>query len=83
MKKIEALLGRFKDLDIPDKEVRMEVSAALLKIINTEIDIKNISIKRRIAYIKSDSSLRSEIFMNKNKILALLSLRGVAIDNLR
>lgn len=69
MEKIGNLLGRFKNIGIPNETARNYVAEAIYSELGEKIDFKNISIRNGVAYVKCDSSAKSEIFIQKEKIL--------------
>lgn len=69
MLKINNYLEKFKNISVPSEGVRKDVSQAIKDEIGLELEVKNISIKNMVIYVKCDSSAKSEIFLRKNKIL--------------
>ncbi len=73
MEKINTLLERFKKITIPNEAERRSLAEIILEETKIEIEIKDISIKNYIAYIKSSGGVKSEIFIKKRKILDKLN----------
>ena len=73
MDNINKFLERFKKITIPGESVRIKTAEILSAEFGEEIKIEDISIKINILFIKtSDASLKSEVFLKKNKILGKL-----------
>ena len=69
---IEKYLERFKNITLPDEAVRKAVVGAILAEMNINIEFKDVSIKNHVAYVKGDPTTRSELFLNKKRILSKL-----------
>ncbi|MBI3632347.1 MAG: hypothetical protein HY225_02775 [Candidatus Vogelbacteria bacterium] len=84
MEKISSFLERFKNLGIPDEKTRYLVADAIWTAVQEKIDVKNISLKNHVVYIKCDSSTKGEIFIKKKKILEIIQTKegegSVVID---
>lgn len=69
MQNISNLLERFKKIKIPNETVRKEILEIIKYTTGADVDFKNISVKEGIVYIKLAGAAKSEIFLNKKKIL--------------
>ncbi len=70
MEQISNLLKRFSKIGRPDILVREAVSKSIKKLLNTDIDPKEINVRNGIIYIANNSSsLKSEIFLKRNLLL--------------
>jgi len=69
MQKISNLLEKFKKLLGSSVDSRRIFIDSVKNIINIELDPKSVEIKDVVAYIKGGSSLRNELFFNKERIL--------------
>ncbi len=69
MQKIKDLLVRFRDLKIPNEEIRNKISVVVEEVSGIKLDIKSITVKDKVAYVSAGAMIKSEIFMNKKKII--------------
>ncbi len=69
MEKIGSFLERFKDIAIPDEAIRNNLSDIILSLTGEKINFRNISIKDGVARIVCSPSIKSEIFIQKARIL--------------
>ena len=70
MKKIDGFLKRFEKITIPDESVRLKTAEILSSEFGEEIKKEDISVKNGIIFIKTkDASLKSDIFLKKQKII--------------
>lgn len=71
---ISGYLGKFFAITPPKKFYQGEVIKALNEILNINLSEKDIEYRFGIIYIKKNNpTIRSEIFLNKEKILRILS----------
>jgi hypothetical protein len=69
MQNINSYLDKFKNLAVPNESIRKDVAGIIKNEIGIDLEIKDISIKNMVAYIKGGSAVKSEIFLRKKKIL--------------
>lgn len=77
MAEIKDFLGQFKkflDKDFLEKELILKV---IYKVINIEIKKEDIKVKNNILILKSNPYLKSEISLNKEKILKEFKKEGI------
>lgn len=66
---INDFLIKFKHVTLPNETKRNILSKSIFKILNIDINIKNISLENNTVYIKTNSFIKNEIFLHKNEIL--------------
>ena len=68
MKNISFYLSKFKDIDDP-LLIKKIIILSIKKTINKDIELDEIEIKNGIITINSNSYIKAEIFLKKEKIL--------------
>ncbi len=69
---ISSFFNRVKKITLPDGSVRRTTSEILKEVIGVSVDISHISVERGSLRIKSNSLIKSEIFLHKEQILQIL-----------
>lgn len=69
---IISFFDRFKKITLPNESVRRTTSEVLKEVLGVNVDISQISVERRDLKIKSNSFIKSEIFLHKEQILQSL-----------
>ena len=69
---IQTFLERFKKITPPDAELRTHLSRAIKEVVGVDVAEVNIQIKNNIANLKIKPLYKSEIFIKKEKILAMM-----------
>ncbi len=72
MQKITNFLQRFKGIALPNERERTAILTVIKKEVGIDLNLKDITVRNSIAYIKATGIARSEIFLNKRKILSEL-----------
>ncbi len=72
MQKITNFLQRFKEIALPNERERVAVKGVVQSELGIDLSIKDITIRNSVAYINGTGVTRSEIFLNKRKILSEL-----------
>lgn len=75
MENIAKFLEKFMGLAAPNEKPRRMIVEVIENLLGSKLEMKDVSIKENIAYIKGGSHLRSEIFLNKEKILEAIRER--------
>lgn len=85
MDRVGNYLEKFKKLAAPHEEVRKILSQAIEGVAGIKIEARDISVRGTVAYIGVAAALKSEIFLNKKKILGSsgLSVGGEKITDIR
>lgn len=73
MKEISGFLNRFNNIAIKEIRKREIISMEINNLIKQKIDIKDLSINNGVLIIKGNQTLKSEIFLKKEKLLDLIS----------
>ncbi len=66
---IDDFLVKFRKITIPDNEIRIYISEVIFDILKLKIEKYNIKISNNSIFIKTDNIIKTEIFLNKNRIL--------------
>ncbi len=69
---ISKLLENFKKITPPDYYIKNSVASVIKDVSGFNLNKKNISYRNGIVYIKTKQSYKSEIFINKQKIISIL-----------
>lgn len=69
---IDSFFNRFKKITPPDYVVRTTSAEVLKEVIGVSVDILNISVEGENLRIKSNSFIKSEIFLHKEQLLQKL-----------
>lgn len=69
---IVEFLKKFAGLAPPEKYVKDAVIQAVLKEVGERLDPGNITIRGSSVFLTASSSLKNEVYMRKNEILAAL-----------
>jgi len=83
MKEISSFFDKFKNTALKELNKREIIISSIYKATKQSIDIKDISIKEGILYIKSDQGLKSEIFLKKREILTLINKGSIKIVDIK
>jgi hypothetical protein len=65
---IKFFLEKYKKLTPPDDSVRTEFARVVKKILDIELDKKDISVRNGTLYVKAQPALKSELFMRRKQI---------------
>lgn len=66
---LNSFFSRFKHITPPDESVRKGVCEFILKEMNIETPLKDVSVKNGVIYIKTKPIIKNEVFMKKKKLL--------------
>ena len=69
---ITSFFNRFKKITLPDESVRKTTATVLKEVVGVNVDISQVSVERGNLRIKSNSLIKSEIFLHKEQILQSL-----------
>lgn len=83
MKEISSFFDKFKNTALKELNKREIIISSIYKATKQSIDIKDISIKQGILYIKGDQGLKSEIFLKKNAILSAINKGSIKIVDIK
>ncbi len=83
MNPIRTLLEKFRDLRPPEEETARHLSEALREVLGIDLPQERVRIRGGVAFIEGSSPLKSEISLEKNKILAAVRSRGSRLQDLR
>lgn len=72
IKVISENLLKYKNITPPDDYVRVYISEYLKTTWNIQIPKKNIKINKKIAFVKTNSVVKNELFLKKNLLLNAL-----------
>jgi len=78
---ISSFLEKYKKLPSPKRTLREAVE----EFFGTTKMIKDVSYKNGVVYVKTQSVLKQEVFLNKKKLLAFLKEKnlGILINDIR
>lgn len=79
---ISSFLDKYKGLRDP-KEERVKVANIISKEIGFDIDQSVLNIKKGVLFFKTDSYLKSEVFILKEKLLDELKKAGLEIFDIK
>lgn len=66
---ISSLLDRFRRLKAPNESVRKEIQKLIKGNFGEEVSLKDIKVVKNKVHLNVSGVLRSEIFLNKEKLL--------------
>ncbi len=69
---VTSFFDRFKKITLPDETVRRTTTEVLKKTIGVSVNISQVSVVGESLRIKSNSFIKSEIFLHKEQILQIL-----------
>ena len=71
MQILSSFLDKFKNLKDPKRD-RVEIAQIISEIVGEQIDESAVNEKNGVVFLQIPSMLKTQIFMNKEKILAVL-----------
>ncbi len=86
MRKVGSLMGRFKNLKAPERNIRLAVISAISEVVGVKVGEESIKIQNEsILYISPSSVVKSAIFENKLDIISRINntLRSDQIVEIR
>lgn len=70
---IKAFFARFKHLTPPHESIKKAVQKSIKKTLHKDIQLENITVSRYTVFINKNSVFKNEVFLNKEKLLTLIS----------
>jgi hypothetical protein len=83
MNPIAAFLARYKGIRPPTEIVAKQLIEAIEKVVGPKVDVSQIEIRRKTAFIRGSASLKSEIALKQKDILAYVQAQGGTLEELR
>lgn len=84
MENIKNLLERINTIKPPDFNIRESARDSIKEVLGEDVDIKGISVKGRSVHVEGGASFKSEVFLNKRKIVEKLKekLPNISIEDI-
>lgn len=83
MKDLTEYLRKFQRIIFSGEEESKIISQEINKILGLDIKAGDLDLRDGVVFLKTKPIIKSEVFINKVKILEALSQRGIAIKDLR
>lgn len=80
---IKNLLDKYHNLKVVDQDLKSFLVSKFKNDFDYELDVKNIKRQGRVVYLNINPTLKSEVLINKQKILQLIRKIDKNINNLK
>lgn len=77
---IAIYLDKFKNIESESLIFKKNIILCLESVLKINIDKKNIKINNKIVYLNVNPILKSEIFINKKRIIKDLGLKNITVS---
>lgn len=83
MNPLASFLARYRGMRPPSETTAKHVSAAIEKVLGATVDPARIDIQRKTAFVAASSSLKSELVLRRDALLAETQRLGSVLEDIR
>lgn len=82
MQKISDFLEKFKTFGVKEREDKEKIIKIIEEYSKVKLETKNLDFKENRIILKNSGTPKTEIILNKNKILVALNKEGILVLNI-